>query len=107
MKFINASIYTTFFLCISPLQADAPQTAPQSPHGIAIYGDLKYPANFTHYDYVNPNAPKGGVVRLAFFGSYDNFNPFIINGNAAIGSVGLHCTLLAQSEDEPMSAYGS
>jgi microcin C transport system substrate-binding protein len=83
-----------------PLSADAPT------HGIATYGDLKYPADFKHFDYVNPNAPKGGVVKLGWFGSYDNFNPFIIKGTAAMGSGGLHCTLLSSSDDEPMSSYG-
>ncbi len=78
---------------------------PPPTHGIATFGDLKYPANFTHFDYVNPDAPKGGVVKLAFFGSYDNFNPFIIKGNSAQGSTLLHCSLLMRSEDEPSSMY--
>src|SRR6266508_4131757 len=82
-------------------QAPLPQTAPT--HGIAIYGDLKYPEGFTHFDYVNPNAPKGGTVKGSWFGSFDSFNPFIIKGNAAIGAGALHCTLLAQAEDEPFS----
>lgn len=90
----------------SPLTpSQTPQTTSQPTHGIAIFGDLKYPANFTHFGYVNPDAPKGGVVKLAGFGSYDNFNPFIIKGNSAAGSSALHCTLLASSEDEAASAY--
>ena len=45
-------------------------------HGVSLLGDLKYPAGFKHFDYVNPNAPKGGTVRLTGFGgTYDNFNP--------------------------------
>lgn len=81
-------------------------STPQPTHGIAIFGDLKYPENFTHFDYVNPNAPKGGTIKMASFGSYDNFNPFIIKGNAAAGASSLHCTLLATADDEPMSSYG-
>src|SRR5438105_1712375 len=84
----------------------AQPTSSHPTHGIAIFGDLKYPADFTHFDYTNPNALKGGVVKMASFGSYDNFNPFIIKGNAAAGAGALHCTLLAFSDDEPMSAYG-
>lgn len=81
------------------------ETVLQSTHGISIYGDLKYPATFTHFDYVNPNAPKGGEIKLSDFGSFDTFNPFIIKGNPAAGSGVLHCTLLAPAGDEPMSMY--
>jgi microcin C transport system substrate-binding protein len=52
-------------------------------HGNNIYGELKYPADFKHFDYVNPNAPRGGRLRLGVTGSYDNFNPFIIKGDPA------------------------
>ncbi|MBA3813276.1 MAG: ABC transporter substrate-binding protein [Alphaproteobacteria bacterium] len=90
----------------SPTEPPTIPTTPQPTHGIAIFGDLKYPANFDHFAYVNPDAPKGGVVKMASFGSYDTFNPFIIKGNAAAGASSLHCTLLAPSGDEPMSFYG-
>lgn len=111
MKYLKIILLINTFLSFStilPAESSSPPTAvaPQPTHGIAIFGDLKYPANFTHFDYVNPSAPKGGQVKLAFFGSYDNFNPFIIKGNSAMGASGLHCTLLASSEDEPMSSYG-
>lgn len=75
-------------------------------HGIAIYGDLKYPETFVHFDYVNPNAPKGGLVKLATFGTYDSFNPFIIKGTPAAGADLLFCSLLASAGDEPFSMYG-
>jgi len=88
-----------------PTQSIQETQLTQPTYGISIFGDLKYPANFTHFDYVNPNAPKGGMVRVASFGGYDSFNPFIIKGNAAAGSGMLHCTLLMQSEDEPQSSY--
>ena len=52
-------------------------------HGLAMHGDLKYPAGFKHFDYVNPNAPKGGEVRLGTIGGYDSFNPFVIKGRSA------------------------
>ena len=47
-------------------------------HGIAMHGDLKYDAGFGHFEYVNPNAPKGGVFKQAANGTFDSFNPFII-----------------------------
>ena len=90
-----------------PLHAEtAPQAQTRPTHGIAIFGDLKYPEGFTHYDYANPNAPKGGNVKLAAIGSFDSFNPFVIKGNAATGSGMLHCTLLDIAQDEPFSLYG-
>lgn len=99
----SSFIISTLISFSPPLHAETPS---QPTHGIAMFGDLKYPANFTHFDYVNPDAPKGGEVKLGWFGSYDNFNPFIIKGNAAIGAAALHCTLLTSSDDEPMSSYG-
>ena len=43
-------------------------------HGLSLFGDLKYPAGFKHFDYVNPGAPKGGRARMIAFGTFDNFN---------------------------------
>ncbi len=43
--------------------------------GLSLYGDLKYKPDFKHFDYVNPNAPKGGIVRQVAIGTFDNFNP--------------------------------
>ena len=54
-------------------------------HGQAMHGKVKYKNSFKHFDYVNPNAPKGGNVKLATTGSFDNFNNFIIKGEAAAG----------------------
>lgn len=75
-------------------------------HGIAMHGTPKYAAGFTHFDYVNPNAPKGGVLRQASFGSFDTFNPFTIKGNSAPGTGLIFDTLMSSSADEPFSEYG-
>jgi microcin C transport system substrate-binding protein len=75
-------------------------------HGISMYGELRYPPDFTHFDYVNPDAPKGGRLRIAVAeGTFDSFNPWIIKGNPA-GIVSLFDTLLVASADEPFSEYG-
>lgn len=75
-------------------------------HGIAMHGDLKYGPDFTHFDYVNPDAPKGGALALSTIGSFDSMNPFILRGTPAAG-VGLAFeTLTVQSFDEPFSEYG-
>jgi microcin C transport system substrate-binding protein len=71
-----------------------------------MYGDFKYNKNFTHFEYVNPNAPKGGIFKQATIGSFDSLNPFIVKGNAATGIKMIYDSLLKQSSDEPFTAYG-
>ncbi len=67
----------------------------------------KYPDNFTHFDYVNPDAPRGGALTLAGFGSFDSFNPYILKGMSADGLTSLMFeTLMVSSLDEPFSQYG-
>jgi microcin C transport system substrate-binding protein len=85
--------------------AEAP-AAPKPSHGISLYGDLKYPGGFTHYDYVNPDAPKGGTLRLAATDGFDSLNPYIVRGRPAEGLGYLYETLTVKSEDEPSSEYG-
>ena len=75
--------------------------------GIAMHGAPKYGPGFSHFDYVNPDAPKGGTLRLAAVGStFDNLNPFIIKGVAADGASLPFETLMASSSDEAFSEYG-
>ena len=78
---------------VTPTWAQAQDVA--AAHGVAMHGDLKYGPEFEHFDYVNPDAPKGGTVTFASIGTFDTLNPFIIKG-----------TLTTQSEDEPFSEYG-
>lgn len=74
-------------------------------HGLSMYGDLKYPPGFKHFDYVNPNAPKGGLLRLSGIGTFDSLNPYILKGVAA-NTEQVFETLLIPSADEPFSEYG-
>ncbi|MBT4427966.1 MAG: ABC transporter substrate-binding protein, partial [Rhodospirillaceae bacterium] len=77
-----------------------------SGHGVAMHGAPKYGPDFTHFDYVNPDAPKGGAVRLSLTGTFDSLNPFILKGVSA-GYLGLTFeTLMAGSRDEAFSQYG-
>ncbi len=62
-----------------------PAGAVENSHGLAMHGDLKYAKGFKNFDYVNPNAPKGGTVRLSATGTFDSFNSFIVKGNPAAG----------------------
>jgi microcin C transport system substrate-binding protein len=75
-------------------------------HGLSLFGDLKYPPNFQHFDYVNPNAPKGGAVKYATIGSFDTLNPFTLKGQPAAGVGEMFDTLMVSSGDEPASFYG-
>ena len=75
-------------------------------HGIAIHGDVKYPPSFKHFDYANPNAPKGGTLRRHTIGTFDTFNNFIIKGNPAAGLGLIYDSLMVSSMDEPASEYG-
>ena len=79
-------------------------------HAYAQFGDVKYPGTFHHFDYVNPDAPKGGELVLVSptrLSSFDKYNPFTLKGNAAPGLSGLVFeTLLTGTLDEPTTAYG-
>ena len=75
-------------------------------HAIAMHGRPKYPADFPYFDYVNPTAPKGGEIRFAANGTFDNFNAYIPKGNAVAGLHFLNETLLTGSADEAFTQYG-
>ena len=76
-------------------------------HAIAMHGEPKYPADFTHFEYVNPNAPKGGSIVLSGIGAFDKLNPFVLKGIAADKVQHLTFdTLTVSSYDEAFSQYG-
>ena len=75
-------------------------------HGLSIHGDLKYGPGFPHFAYVDPAAPRGGDVRLAATGTFDNLNPFILKGVPAAGITTTFDTLTVNAADEPSSEYG-
>ena len=83
-----------------------PGAAGAAGHGLSLFGDLKYGPDFGHFDYVTPDAPKGGTLRLAAVDSYDTLNPFTLKGVSAAGAGLPFETLLEGAADEPDSAYG-
>jgi microcin C transport system substrate-binding protein len=89
---------------VALLAAGTAQAAPSE--GMSLFGDLKYKPGFTHFDYTNPQAPKGGTMRYSAIGTFDTLNPFVINGVPADGISLIFDTLSASSEDEPASEYG-
>ena len=84
--------------------------ASEKRHGISFFGDLKYPADFKHFNYVNPDAPKYGTIRQAALGNFDTLNNFIRKGRKAAGladtSVTIYDRLMYDADDEPASQYG-
>ena len=77
-------------------------------HALSLFGDIKYPAGFKQFDYVNPDAPKGGMARLISLGTYDNFNIAVagIKGNIAAAATQIYETLMFKSQDEVVTEYG-
>ena len=90
------------------------QAASKTQHGFSVLGTLKYGHKFPHFDYVDPNAPKGGHLRLWYHGNFDSLNPFILKGRWAAGSNPFGVdgrlltfeTLMTASGDEEDSFYG-
>ncbi len=75
-------------------------------HAYALVGQPMYKKGFTHFTYVNPDAPKGGTLKRSAFGSFDSFNLFAIKGRAAVGAGYIYDSLLVPSHDEPSAYYG-
>ncbi len=88
------------FMAVIPAAYAAPQ------HAMTLYGEPKYGPEVKHFEYVNPDAPKGGSVKLGEMGTYDSLNPYILKGVKAPGLSMLYESLMAQSMDEPQSMYG-
>ncbi len=107
----SAAAFTTAALAklgglVRPAAAQAP--ARHWRHGLSLFGELKYPADFKRFDYVNPDAPKGGAVRLLAFGTYDNFNIVIegLKGQIVAGINLVYNQLMSQAADEVATQYG-
>lgn len=102
--------FTTLWMaCLALVVAMMPARAEERiirAHGISTFGELKYPEGFAHFDYVNPDAPKGGTFSTWGFGTFDSLTPFILRGNAAAMSSIFFDTLMTGSLDEPDAMYG-
>ena len=100
MKFFLRFFFSIFFLAVPALAAEGFN------YGISTFGDLKYPKNFQHFDYANPNAPKGGEVKFGVEGGFNNLNQFILKGLSASGVSYLYDSLMEGSDDEISARYG-
>lgn len=95
---------TAIFLAAQPALAADVETVKS--HGLSLAGPLKYPADFKHLEYANPDAPKGGQMKLSAQGSFDSLNPYIAKGQAANGLSLTFSSLLSQPNDEGSAEYG-
>ncbi|HEX2841914.1 extracellular solute-binding protein [Hyphomicrobium sp.] len=92
---------------VAPAAAAAPDAGePVRHHALSLIGEPKYGPDFKHFDWVNPDAPKGGVVRFATEGTFDSLNPFSIKGVSASGIGMIYDSLMAGSPDEESTEYG-
>lgn len=117
---IGAACIGAFFLLLVPYSLSAAELAPSSgrSHALVMYGAPKYKAGFHHFDYVNPDAPKGGRINLGFHIAFDTLNAFALKGSKAPGLYGtdhtfrdrvmdiMLDTLMVPSLDEPQTLYG-
>ncbi len=96
------------FLVAAVAAAQQPTGGTVWRNGLSLFGDVKYPADFKHFDYVNPDAPKGGTVRMTVIGTFDNFNPVVagVKGSEATGVSLIFDTLMVRSLDEVSTEYG-
>ena len=90
------------------ISVDEEQLAPVTTvsHGISLYGDMKYGPDFRNFDYVNPNAPKGGTLVQGSSVSFDTLNPYTLKGTPASGLGLMYDSLMVGSADEPSTHYG-
>jgi microcin C transport system substrate-binding protein len=92
----------------SPAAAQQSQAERAWRHGVSLFGELKYPADFKHFDYVKPDAPKGGSVRMIGLGTFDNFNEVVagLKGSLAAFAGVTSDTLMVPVLDEVETSYG-
>ncbi len=98
------AVAAALLACAAPALAQPAQAPFRA--AASLMGEPKYPPDFKHFDYVNPNAPKGGVVRFGADGTFDSFNVIIPRGTPGAGITLIYDTLTTQSRDEVATAYG-
>ena len=102
MRELTVAVCLFAFACTVGAQAAGGRVS----HGMSLFGELKYPSDFSHFDYVNPQAPKGGAVRMEATGTFDTLNNFTIKGTPAGGLRLIYDSLTESAQDEPSAEYG-
>jgi microcin C transport system substrate-binding protein len=110
VKSAGLALVAPAFGALGPALSTGPARAQETAwrHGLSLLGDLKYPPDFKRLDYVNPDAPKGGIVRMQVLGAFDNFNPVVagVKGSLGGGAAFAFESLLTEVSDEISSSYG-
>ncbi len=104
----GALVFVLAFCWGSLVRAEAHETIIKS-HGYSFYGDLTYPPDYTHFDYVNPDAPKGGEIAISTLGTFDSMNPYSRKGRGGALSTVMYESLLGGGvggESAPADVYG-
>ena len=96
----------TLVILIWPLASFAQNKKVIPAHAIAMHGTPKYNSEFRHFDYVNPKAPKGGVIRQSALRTFNTFNPYTIKGDAVVGLGFIYESLMTSPQDEAFTEYG-
>jgi microcin C transport system substrate-binding protein len=104
MRFWGGIAASFWVLCAASAWAQQPATT-QWKHALTLFGTPKYAADFAHFDYVNPDAPKGGRFSMAYMAVFDSLNPYILKGVSAPAMHLVHMSLMTPSADEPRSYY--
>ena len=104
----KSTLFTTFLSCVFLSHSEADITSPDISftHAIALHGEPRHGTDMKHFEYVNPDAPKGGTLRVSQIGTYDTFNLYGPQGKAPFGLFFIHETLLTRSWGEPLTKYG-
>ena len=105
-RFVQASAIAAASSMASFSPVIGPAATQETAHGLSLFGDLKYGPDSAHFDYVEPNAPKGGTLHLATVGTFSTLNPFTLKGVSAAGAGFPFESLLEGAADEPDAAYG-
>jgi len=106
LPFLAAVLLVAAAVLAAPPAAAVDVERVEPVHAIAMHGDPKYGPDFTHFDYANPDAPKGGTAKLYAVGSFDSLHPFIVKGSPPAGIGVTYDTLLTASADEAFTEYG-
>ncbi|MGC1561578.1 MAG: extracellular solute-binding protein [Bradyrhizobium sp.] len=93
---------------LDPASAQTGTGEPVWRHALSLFGDVKYPADFKRFDYVNADAPKGGIARMISLGTFDNFNLVVAGVKGSLGGAValIHESLMTPSLDEVSTEYG-
>jgi microcin C transport system substrate-binding protein len=106
--FVGSALALPLTIVASRRFAWSQAEAPSWRHGLSLFGELKYPPGFGHFDYVNPRAPKGGSARQIAVGTYNNFNMVVagVKGDLVAGIELTSDTLMTPALDEVSTEYG-